>query len=156
IEAPGEVIAERVQHAGAELVVAIELAVRAAQAVPQREIERVALGGAIEAHEEHGAAALEPDPTSRHPAKVPRYSAACAGSCPRSSPRAPRAPRSPRAPRPGRPPRPPDPPRAARAPRRRGASRPPVAPRSRPASTPRPAPGAAAIPPPTRAATPRP
>ena len=71
IEPAREVIALGVQHARAQLVVAIELAVREAQGVPQRQVERVALGGAIEADEEHVAAALEPDPAFGHGGTVP-------------------------------------------------------------------------------------
>ena len=66
IEAAGEVVAVRVEHADAQLVVAIELGVGAAQRVPQREIERVALGGAIEADQQDVAAALDGDGSGGH------------------------------------------------------------------------------------------
>ena len=63
VEAAGEVIAVRVEHADAQLGVALELGVGAAQRVPQRQVERVALGGAIEADEQDVTAALERRPT---------------------------------------------------------------------------------------------
>ena len=66
IEPAGEVIAVREQHAGAQLRVALELAVREAELVPQREIERVALGDAIEAHDVDVTALLARDGSGRH------------------------------------------------------------------------------------------
>ena len=66
IEAAREVIAMREQHAGAQLRVALELAVCEAELVPQREIERVALRDAIEAHDVDVTALLARDGSCGH------------------------------------------------------------------------------------------
>ena len=61
VQAAGEVLTVRVQHAHPQLGIAIQLAIGEAHAVPQREIEGVALAGAIQADEQDVAAAFHGD-----------------------------------------------------------------------------------------------
>src|SRR5262249_52328555 len=72
IEPTGEVIAVREQDADAQLAIALELAVRRAERVPQRKIERVALGHAIEADQEDVAATLDADGAFAHARGIPQ------------------------------------------------------------------------------------
>ena len=65
-EPTGEVVALGVQHTDAQLGVALELGVGTAQRIPQRQIERVALGHAIEAHQENVATTLDRNGSGGH------------------------------------------------------------------------------------------
>jgi hypothetical protein len=71
IEPAGEVIAVGVQHADAQRGVALELAVPAAQRVPQRQVERVALRDPIEPEQQDVAAALDRNLSGRHRGILP-------------------------------------------------------------------------------------
>ena len=59
VEAAGEMLAVRVQDAGAQLVVALELGVGVGELVQQRQVEGVALVRAVQADQQHVPVALQ-------------------------------------------------------------------------------------------------
>lgn len=66
IEAAGEVVAVCVEDTDAQLAIAVELCVREAELVPQREVERIALRSTVETHQENVPTPLDGDATSCH------------------------------------------------------------------------------------------
>jgi len=53
VQAAGEVIAVAVEHAGAEVVVGLEAVVGPPELLEHLDVEGVALGGAVEGHQQH-------------------------------------------------------------------------------------------------------